>query len=122
MSFVLRERWHCTFMEEDLRIKAAPPRTFTNADNMVEMIRCGNGFATSLLTRPWNTRSWLAATMSISCLLRNGMNGWRHTFSGAGPTQIEFNATDKITWKEAGRLQYKCYRLCDDSLIHFRRK
>jgi hypothetical protein len=31
-------------MEEDLRTKAAPPRTFTNADNMVEMIRRGNGF------------------------------------------------------------------------------
>jgi hypothetical protein len=44
MSFVLRERWHCTFMEEDLRTKAAPPRTFTNSDNMVEMIRRGNGF------------------------------------------------------------------------------
>jgi hypothetical protein len=31
-------------MEEDLRTKAAPPRTFTNPDNMVEMIRRGNGF------------------------------------------------------------------------------
>jgi hypothetical protein len=44
MSFVLRDRWHCTFMEEDLRTKAARPRTFTNPDNMVEMIRRGNGF------------------------------------------------------------------------------
>ena len=44
MSFVLRERWHCTFMEEDLRTKVAPPRTFTNPDNMIEMIRRGNGF------------------------------------------------------------------------------
>jgi hypothetical protein len=44
MSFVLRERWHCTFMEEDLRTQAARPRTFTNPDNMVEMIRSGNGF------------------------------------------------------------------------------
>ena len=31
-------------MEEDLRTKAAPPRTFANPDNMVEMIRRGNGF------------------------------------------------------------------------------
>jgi hypothetical protein len=31
-------------MEEDLRTIAAPPRTFTNSDNMVEMIRRGNGF------------------------------------------------------------------------------
>jgi hypothetical protein len=30
-------------MEEDLRTWAAPPRTFTNPDNMVEMIRRGNG-------------------------------------------------------------------------------
>ena len=43
MSFVLRERWHCTFTEEDLRTQAAPPRTFTDPDNMVEMIRRGNG-------------------------------------------------------------------------------
>jgi hypothetical protein len=42
MSFVLRERWHCTFMEEDLRTQAAPPRTFTNPDNIVEMIGRGN--------------------------------------------------------------------------------
>ena len=44
MSFVLRERWLCTFMGEDLRTPVAPPRTFTNPDNMVEMIRRGNGF------------------------------------------------------------------------------
>jgi hypothetical protein len=44
MSFVLRERWHCIFMEEDLRTQAAPPRTFRNPDKMVEMIRRGNGF------------------------------------------------------------------------------
>lgn len=44
MSFVLRERWHCTFTEEDLRAPAALGRTFTSADNMVEMIRRGNGF------------------------------------------------------------------------------
>ena len=31
-------------MEEDLRTQAARPRTFTNPDNMVEMIRRGNGF------------------------------------------------------------------------------
>jgi integrase len=31
-------------MEEDLRTKAAPLRTFTNSANMVEMIRRGNGF------------------------------------------------------------------------------
>ena len=43
MSFVFRERWYCTFIEEDLRTQAAPPRTFTNPDNMVEMIRRGNG-------------------------------------------------------------------------------
>jgi hypothetical protein len=30
-------------MEEDLRTQAARPRTFTNSDNMVEMIRRGNG-------------------------------------------------------------------------------
>jgi hypothetical protein len=24
MSFILRERWYCTFMEEDLRTQAAP--------------------------------------------------------------------------------------------------
>ncbi len=44
MSFVLRDKWVCTFMEEDLRMVAAPPRTFTNPDTMVEMIRRGNGF------------------------------------------------------------------------------
>jgi hypothetical protein len=44
MSFALRDRWYCTFMEEDLRSPAAPGRTFTSADNMVEMIRRGNGF------------------------------------------------------------------------------
>ena len=37
-------RWHCTFMGEDLRTPVASPRTFTNPDNMVEMIRRGNGF------------------------------------------------------------------------------
>jgi hypothetical protein len=31
-------------MEQDLRTQVAPPRTFTNPDNMVEMIRRGNGF------------------------------------------------------------------------------
>jgi hypothetical protein len=31
-------------MEEDLRTKAAPPRTFINPDKMVEMIRRGDGF------------------------------------------------------------------------------
>ena len=31
-------------MEENLRTQAAPPRTFTNPDKMVEMIRRGNGF------------------------------------------------------------------------------
>jgi hypothetical protein len=30
-------------MEQDLRTQAAPPRTFTNPDNMVEMIRRGDG-------------------------------------------------------------------------------
>jgi hypothetical protein len=30
-------------MEEDLQTLAAPPRTFKNPDNMVEMIRRGNG-------------------------------------------------------------------------------
>jgi hypothetical protein len=30
-------------MEEDLRTQAAPPRAFTNLDNLVEMIRRGNG-------------------------------------------------------------------------------
>jgi hypothetical protein len=44
MSFVLRGRWYCIFMEEDLCTLAAPGRTFTNVDNMVEMIRRGNGF------------------------------------------------------------------------------
>ena len=31
-------------MEEDLHTQAAPPRTFTNPDKMVEMIRRGNEF------------------------------------------------------------------------------
>src|SRR5258708_3295322 len=44
MSFVLRDRWHCTFTEEDLRTKAAPSRTFTSPEIMIEMIRRGNGF------------------------------------------------------------------------------
>src|SRR6266851_5063433 len=44
MSFALRDRWYCTFMEEDLRTPAASGRSFTSADNMVEMIRRGNGF------------------------------------------------------------------------------
>lgn len=44
MSFVLHTRWHCTFMEEDLRTMAAPPRFFTSSDTMTEMIRRGNGF------------------------------------------------------------------------------
>jgi hypothetical protein len=43
VSFVLRDRWYCTFMEGDLRTPAAPDRTFTNAYKMVEMIRRGNG-------------------------------------------------------------------------------
>ena len=30
-------------MEQDLRTQAAPARTFTNPDNMVEVIRRGNG-------------------------------------------------------------------------------
>lgn len=44
MSFVRRDRWHCTFMEDDLRASAGPSHTFVSADNMVEMIRRGNGF------------------------------------------------------------------------------
>lgn len=44
MSFTLRDRWYCTFMEDDLRTPAAPSRTFTSPENMVEMIRRGNGF------------------------------------------------------------------------------
>jgi hypothetical protein len=32
MSFALRDRWYCTFMEEDLRTPAAPGRSFTSAD------------------------------------------------------------------------------------------
>jgi hypothetical protein len=43
MSFTLRDRWYCTFMEDDLRTPAGPGRTFTSTDNMVEMIRRGNG-------------------------------------------------------------------------------
>jgi hypothetical protein len=30
-------------MEEDLRTQAAPPRTFTNPDKMVDMIHRGKG-------------------------------------------------------------------------------
>jgi hypothetical protein len=30
MSFVLHERWHCTFLAEDLRTPIAPARTFSN--------------------------------------------------------------------------------------------
>jgi hypothetical protein len=44
MSFTLRDRWYCTFMESDFRTQAAPARTFTSTDNMVEMIRRGSGF------------------------------------------------------------------------------
>lgn len=44
MSFARRDRWYCTFLEEDLRTPAARPRTFTDPDAMVEMIRRGNGF------------------------------------------------------------------------------
>jgi hypothetical protein len=44
MSFTLRDGWHCTFMEADLRTSAAPARIFSSTDNMVEMIRRGNGF------------------------------------------------------------------------------
>jgi hypothetical protein len=44
MSFVLHERWHCTFLAEDLRTPIAPARTFSNPDSMLEMIRRGNGF------------------------------------------------------------------------------
>jgi hypothetical protein len=43
MSFVLRDRWHCTFLAEDLRTAVAPARTFSNPDSMLEMIRRGNG-------------------------------------------------------------------------------
>ncbi|HTF68722.1 MAG TPA: hypothetical protein VK638_39190 [Edaphobacter sp.] len=43
MSFALGDRWYCTFMEEDPRTPAAPGRTFTSADNLVGMIRRGNG-------------------------------------------------------------------------------
>ena len=44
MSFVLHERWHCTFLAEDLRTTIAPARTFSTSDSMLEMIRRGNGF------------------------------------------------------------------------------
>ena len=44
MSFVLHERWHCTFLAEDLRTPIAPARTFSNPDSMLELIRRGNGF------------------------------------------------------------------------------
>lgn len=44
MSFARRDQWYCTFLEEDLRTSAARPRTFTDPDAMVEMIRRGNGF------------------------------------------------------------------------------
>ena len=44
MSFVLRERWHCTFLAEDLRTPIAPARTLSHPDSMREMIRRGNGF------------------------------------------------------------------------------
>jgi hypothetical protein len=43
MSFVLHERWHCTFLAEDLRTPIAPARTFSKPDSMLEMIRRGNG-------------------------------------------------------------------------------
>jgi hypothetical protein len=44
MSFVQRDRWHCTFTEKDLCTKAAPSRTFTSPENLIETIRRGNGF------------------------------------------------------------------------------
>ena len=43
VSFVLHERWHCTFLAEDLRTPIAPARTFSKPDSMLEMIRRGNG-------------------------------------------------------------------------------
>jgi hypothetical protein len=42
MSFVLHERWHCTFFAEDLRTPIAPARTFSKPDSMLEMIRRGH--------------------------------------------------------------------------------
>jgi hypothetical protein len=39
-----RESGQANPCSPSLCIKAAPPRTFTNSDNMVEMIRRGNGF------------------------------------------------------------------------------
>jgi hypothetical protein len=44
MFFVLHERWHCTFLAEDLRTPIVPARTFSNPDSMLERIRRGNGF------------------------------------------------------------------------------
>jgi hypothetical protein len=44
MSFVPRDRWYCTFTEQDLRTPAASARSFADPDNMVQMIRRGNGF------------------------------------------------------------------------------
>jgi hypothetical protein len=43
MSFVLHERWHCTFLAEDLCTLIAPARTFSNPDSMLERNRRGNG-------------------------------------------------------------------------------
>ena len=68
MSFVLRDRWHCTFMEEDLRTPAAPPRTFTSPNNMIEMIRRGNGFR-DLASRQAVEHAMLAGRGNVDLLL-----------------------------------------------------
>jgi hypothetical protein len=78
MSFVLRDRWHCTFMEEDLRTKAAPPRTFTNPDNMVEMIRRGNGFR-DLASKQAAEHAIIAGSSSASRLNVSSRFGYSET-------------------------------------------
>lgn len=68
MSFVLRDKWHCTFLEEDLRTRAARPRAFSNPDTMIEMIRRGNGFR-DLASRQAVEQAILAGRGNVDLLL-----------------------------------------------------
>lgn len=68
MSFVLRDCWRCTFTHEDLRTPAAPPRIFTSPDNMVEMIRRGNGFR-DLASRQAVEHAMLSGAGNVDLLL-----------------------------------------------------
>jgi hypothetical protein len=55
-------------MEEDLRTQAARPRTFTNPDNMVEMIRRCNGLR-DLATKQAVEHAIMAGRGNVDLLL-----------------------------------------------------